>query len=755
MPIARRFRVRGVVQGVGFRPHVYRLATELGLAGEVANLGAEVEVLVEGEPAALDEFSRRLALEAPPVAVVEECLASTAEPTGRSGFRIVHSRRTALQLVRVPPDLALCADCAAELTDPADRRYLHPFINCTNCGPRYTIVRGVPYDRPRTSMARFPMCESCRAEYENPTDRRYHAQPVACHWCGPTVRWMCDHGGEAVGPEALTEARMALAAGRIVAVKGIGGFHLACDAANDSAVQRLRARKRREQKPLAVMFRDMAAIERNCVLTDEARRLLTGPEAPIVLAPRAQGAGLSSLVAPDSTSFGALLPYAPIHALLFMNAPYDALVMTSGNLTDEPICTDNDEARVRLAGVADGFLLHDRDILRACDDSVVRPTRVGNMVMRRSRGFVPAPVHLSEDYGEVLAVGGHLKNTFCITSGRNAYLSQHIGDLDDATTLEFFGRQVESLIGLLEVHPRAIACDMHPTYLSTRWAEARAEEQCLPLVHVQHHHAHIAAVLAEHGQDGPVLGIACDGTGYGEDGTVWGCELLLATRGRCERVGHLLQVPLPGGEAAVREPWRMALAWAEAAGVDQPFSAMPHLAHRGDDWEILRAAARAGLNAPVASSAGRLFDAVAAMLGLCEENAYEGQAPMRLEAVAADTAESVAWGIAEGQPLVLDPRPALRSVLDMHQRGAPLDEIAGAFHNGFCSALVSAAVRLCTELSLAAVALSGGTFQNERVLVGCVEGLRSVGIKVYYPIEIPPNDGGLSLGQAVVAACRE
>ncbi len=757
MRVARRVEVEGIVQGVGFRPFINRLAAELGLAGEVANRTGGVTVVVEGDADAAEAFVDRLPREAPPIAEIRRIETTAVAPRGLEGFEIGLSRADGAGAIHLPPDIATCPDCARETADPTDRRFGYAFTNCTNCGPRFTIVRSLPYDRTRTTMDAFPLCPACHAEYTEIRDRRYHAEPVACPLCGPRLAFARAEGPADASEDALLRARAALAAGEIVAVKGLGGFHLACDAAHEAAVLRLRARKRREAKPLAVLFRDLEAARACCVVDPEAERLLTGPRAPIVLCPKREAGTIAHAVAPDSGCLGALLPYTPLHRLLFEDAPYAALVLTSGNLAEEPLCTANEEARTRLGGVADAFLLHDREIAAACDDSVARSTALGPVLLRRSRGWVPGAIRTPFALGRILAVGGHLKNTFCLTRGMDAYPSQHVGDLDDLRTLAFFEAQVERLGRLVEVEPEALACDLHPDYITTEWARERSERLGLPLVAVQHHHAHIAAVLAEHGSTEPVVGIACDGTGYGADGTVWGCELLLADLEGFERLAHLREAPLPGGEAAVREPWRMALAWCEAAGETAPFARLPHLAHRARDWEILRAAVRGGLAPVRASSAGRLFDAVSALLGIAgDRSEYEGQAAMRLEtaAVACPLELPPLTLAGDGPPWALDPRPLVRALLDLRERGVAREELADAFHRAFAGGLVEAAHRLCEERGVRTVALSGGTFQNERVLVECVRGLERRGLAALWPRQMPPNDGGLALGQAVVAARR-
>lgn len=745
--VARRIEVQGIVQGVGFRPFVYRLATRMGLAGEVSNHTGGVSILVQGPEAEVEAFVRDLAAQAPPASRVDSVSAIAAPVEDRSGFAIVPSERTAQGVIRVSPDIAVCADCLAEMLDPLDRRHGHPFINCTNCGPRFTIVNGVPYDRPRTSMSPFPMCARCQAEYENVADRRFHAQPVACVECGPRLSY---HPGPCDDP--LGAARAELDVGRIVAIKGIGGFHLACDAHSAPAVARLRQRKGRELKPLAVMFASLAAARRYAHIPEDAARLLSGPQAPIVLLPR-RGNGLAPGVAPDTDSIGVLLPYAPVHVLLFNGLITDALIMTSGNLADEPICTDNGEAIARLGSVADGFLLHDREIVTGCDDSVIRWTPSGPIFLRRSRGYVPYPIALPDSVEPILAVGGDLKNTFCLTRGQDAYASQHIGDLGDERVLGYFEQQVQHLQELVETEPVALACDLHPDYLSTRWAEGYATAKGLPLIRVQHHYAHAAAVVAEHGVREPVVAIIADGTGLGIDGAVWGCELLLVDGPRWRRLGHLQTIRLPGGDMAAREAWRPCFAWLNYALGDLDEDALPeHLRNRLVMWPVLLAAMTAGINSPIASSAGRLFDAVACLLGVAEGNAYEGQAPMRLEMSAEDSDYPLQWSIRDGDPLILDPQPALVGLLRGLEGGHSIASLAGAFHRSFAEALVGAAKRLCATHRLGTVVISGGAFQNARMLAGVSEGLKREGLTPLWPTQSPPGDGGLALGQAVAAS---
>ncbi|MGD9497537.1 MAG: carbamoyltransferase HypF [Armatimonadota bacterium] len=812
--------IEGIVQGVGFRPHVHRLARDLGLSGCARNVAGGLEVEVEGSERTVAEFVRRLQADAPPIAVIESLTVEELEPEGAGAFAIIPSRADAEGEIYVSPDVAICGDCRREMFDASDRRYRHPFINCTNCGPRFTIIEGVPYDRPRTSMARFEMCAECRREYEDIDDRRYHAQPVACPHCGPMLLFVsgaCQKEGE----DALAAARVLLVEGRILAVKGLGGFHLACDADNDAAVRRLRARKGREAKPLAVMAYDLPTARSFAQVGEDAATLMQGPEAPIVICDKREDAPLAGSVAPDSGSYGVMLPYTPLHLLLLEGLSVRALVMTSGNLSDEPLATDNAEAMERLGEIADGFLMHDRDIFIGCDDSVIRPTARGPVQLRRARGYVPFPVRLGVhttrqragltlrpplrfgDEGQacrsrtwngagevqavtpsgtervaargacrrgrpgpehpdarpcILAVGGHLKNTFCITRGRSAFISQHIGDLEDLTTLEYFERSVAHFESFLQVTPEGLACDLHPGFLSTRYAEQRAQQQGLPLERVQHHHAHLAAVLADNQLEGPAIGLICDGTGYGADTTVWGCEVLVGGVAQYERAGHLRQIRLAGSEAAVREPWRVAAAWlAEAFGpgfideVEIPFvQGIDHAA-----WATLSGMIARGVNAPLASSAGRLFDAVAALIGLCDRVQYEAQAPMKLEAIAQRGAKAYAFELCEeDEALILDPTPAIREIVADIERGEAPARIAGRFHATFVTMLAETAARMAERTGIDLVALSGGTFLNRIVVEDLMNELERRRLRPIMHRATPPGDGCVSLGQAAVAQAR-
>ncbi len=747
-------RVRGIVQGVGFRPFIHRLARRHQLAGSVLNYAGGVDIEIEGPSPALQAFVDDLQQDKPPISVIEELATAELSPTGDTAFRILPSRDGESGPILVSPDVAMCAECERELRDPNDRRYRHPFVNCTNCGPRFTIIRDMPYDRPLTTMAPFPMCPTCHAEYNDIDDRRFHAQPVACPDCGPTLAFRAADQ-ELSGERALAAAVAALRAGKIVAVKGLGGFHLACDATDDRAVRLLRERKGREEKPLALIAPDLEAVRRFCQVPDYALELMQGAQKPICLLPKLAENPIAPSVAPDSACFGVMLPYTPFHRLLLDDGQFTALVLTSGNLSDEPLARHNQEAFERLGHIADAFLHHDRDILVGCDDSVVRPTNAGTIVMRRARGLAPFPVRLPGPQPPILALGAHLKNTVCITKDDYAFPSQHLGDLDDAQTLRFMERSVEHMMSILRMEPAAIACDLHPDYLSSRHAERLAEERGIPLTRVQHHHAHIVSAMAEQGISEPVVGIACDGTGLGDDGTVWGCEVMVADASRYERKGHLAEVPLPGGDRAIREPWRMAAVYLRAAfGADFAEELDIDFCRNldRDAWQLLAGMIETGTNAPPASSAGRLFDAVAALAGVQQICSYEGQAAIRLEACAEATDRAYPHQMVEsGGMLVIDPVPTIRGIVDDLRRGRSAGEISGAFHNTFVEMLAEAAGRIAREAGLDRVALSGGTFQNEWVLTGLCETLRQAGLEPVVHEHIPCNDGGLSLGQAVVA----
>jgi len=761
--VRRRIRVRGIVQGVGFRPTVYRLATERGLGGWVLNDAEGVLMEVEGPAAALDDFLRVLRAEPPPLARITAVESEDAQPCGETAFRIAPSeagRRRAL----ISPDMAVCDDCLRDMFDPADRRHRYPFINCTNCGPRYSIIRDIPYDRPNTTMARFTMCPACQAEYDDPADRRFHAQPNACPVCGPHLDLRDADGRPVAEAEPVRAVRRALADGRIVAVKGLTGFHLACDARSDAAVADLRRRKGRDQKAFAMMAAAAGAVARRARLGDAARALLESIERPIVLLPKRAGHDLSPLVAPASPYFGFMLPYAPLHYLLFED-DFPPLVMTSGNLSEEPICRENDEALQRLAGIADLYLLHNRPIHTACDDSVVMVQRGRPMMLRRGRGYAPRPLLLPVAATEpVLAVGPELKSALCLARGEEAFVSQHVGDLKNALAARYFEATAERLERLLEITPAVIAHDLHPAYLSTRYARRRAREDGLRLVGVQHHHAHVASVMAEHGLAGEVLGLAMDGTGYGPDGTVWGGEVLRVSPAAYVRLGHLRPVPLPGGDAAARHPVRTA--WAMLLETFGPQEAerrrVGHLASRlAEDRAAWTEMVARGSAAPRACGLGRLFDAVSVLAGVSAENTYEGQAAVELEAAAhaaRDDAPAYPFTLAEPAggdgPWVLDTRPMVRKVVADAEAGRGAAEISARFHAAAAEMLRAAARRAREETGLGRVCLSGGCFANGLLVERLAPALESDGFDVYAHRDVPPGDGGVALGQAYVAAAR-
>ncbi len=749
-----RARVEGTVQGVGFRPYVYRLARELGLGGFVLNDERGVLLEAEGDPEAVESFLERLPADAPPLAAVERVTPEELSPADEHAFAIVESERTGEPDAPVSPDSATCADCLAELLDPADRRFRYPFINCTNCGPRFTIVRGVPYDRPLTTMAAFTMCDACRAEYEDPADRRFHAQPNACPACGPSLR-LVDAGGEdlASGDAALRAAAGALADGRVVAVKGLGGYHLACDADSEAAVGALRARKRREEKPFALMTPDLEAARELVFLAPEEEELLLGRERPIVLARRRPDAPVAAAVAPLSADLGVMLPYSPLHHLVLADAGR-TLVMTSGNVSDEPIAYEDDDALARLARIAHAFLLHDRPIETRTDDSVLRATASAPLLLRRSRGFVPAAIELpAEAAPPLLACGAELKSTFCLARGGRAWVGHHIGDLKNYETLQSFSEGIAHFERLFAVRPQVVAHDLHPDYLSTGYA---LEREDVELVGVQHHHAHLAACLAEHGEEGPAIGAIYDGTGYGTDGTVWGGELLAGGLAGFERAGHLWPVRMPGGDQAAHEPWRMACAWLFAALGDEP--PLPRVFEGDVDeehWRTIARLARDGIAAPVTTSVGRLFDAVAALCGVRARISYEGQAAAELEA-AADPSERGSYPLplaaqASG-PVLLDAREAVLAAQWEAERGIPVAAVAARFHNALAGATALACAHAARAHGTEAVVLSGGVFQNRLLLERTSERLTAAGLRVLVPRLLPPNDGGISYGQAAVAA---
>ncbi|MFZ3200985.1 MAG: carbamoyltransferase HypF [Candidatus Acidiferrales bacterium] len=755
MEIRRRIDVSGIVQGVGFRPYVYRLAKARALAGNVRNTSAGVTIELEGPDESVEKFVAELSEHAPPLAHILDVHQSELPCAGEREFSIVESGRTERARAFISPDVAVCDDCLRELFDPSNRRHLYPFINCTNCGPRFTIVRNIPYDRPYTSMAEFEMCPACQREYDDPRDRRFHAQPIACWECGPRLELLDGNGERIACEDPIAETANRLRCGQIAAIKGLGGFHLAVDATNSAAVELLRSRKHRFEKPLAVMVPHLSAAQRLCVVDSAAALALESPERPIVLLRKRQPEEIAGQVAPSHRELGLFLPYTPIHHLLFRTGHFRALVMTSGNLSEEPIAISNDEAVERLKGIADCFLVHNRDILWRCDDSVVRLARTGVRQVRRSRGYVPVPIVLGRAAPPILAVGGELKNTICLTNGREAFLSQHIGDLENLETYRFFENVIEHLERILEINPKIIACDLHPDYLSTKWA---LRQQGRELVRVQHHHAHIASCMAENHLDDAVIGFALDGTGFGTDGHIWGGEVLVATYADFTRAAHFDYVPMPGGAKAIEQPWRMAAAYlAHHFGREFLNLSVPFV--RGRDKRQLEALLHMmerGVNCPRTSSCGRLFDAVAALTGVREEVSYEGQAAIELEMILAnslDGGDSYPFDLRRAEDgWIIETRPLFDAMVEDLKRRIASPEISARFHRGLVEVFARLAGQLRSETHLDRVCLSGGTFQNSFLLENLQARLESAGFYVFTHSEVPSGDGGLSLGQAMVAS---
>ena len=788
---ARRVKVRGIVQGVGFRPFIYGLAQRLALCGWVRNTSAGVEIVVEGAAEALDAFVQAISAEAPPLARVEHVHAEAVPPNGYTDFQIRHSAAIAGAYQLISPDVATCDECLAEIFDPHNRRYRYAFTNCTNCGPRFTIIRDIPYDRPLTTMADFRMCADCQREYDDPLDRRFHAQPNACPTCGPQlelrpsphaplpegaqrarsggVQGTASPAGGAGGKapaspsDPIAQARDLLRTGHIVAVKGLGGFHLACDATAPQVVAELRARKRRPHKPFAVMMPNLATVRRFCHVTETAAEWLQSKERPIVLLPLRAEAPIAQNVAPGLRELGVMLPYTPLHHLL-LEPTGDfppALVMTSGNLSDEPIVTQNAAALEKLAPLADAFLLHDRAIHVRCDDSVVRAHGEQITPIRRSRGYVPNPLPLPFESPPLLAVGAELKNTFCLARERHAFPSQHIGDLSNYDALQAYERAVAHMEHIFRLRPQLLVHDLHPNYMATRYAERRADREDLARLAVQHHHAHLAACIAEHAlpADAHVIGVIFDGTGLGTDGAIWGGEVLLGGYAGFRRFAHLRYIPLPGGDAATLRPYRTALAHLWAAGLPWETDLPPVQAANAQERAVIRQQLEKRLNAPLTSSMGRLFDAAAALVGVLQRVSYEAQGAIWLEAQC-DPQEHGSYPLeivppaTPNAPHQLDPAPLWRALLGDLRAGVDVPRMAARFHNGIADAVVRLC-RLAREHSgLNVVALSGGVFQNAMLLERVVAGLRRAGFTVYAHRRVPPNDGGLALGQAAIAACR-
>ena len=750
----RRLLVEGAVQGVGFRPFIYRLASEVGVKGWVRNSAQGVLIEAEAPRARLDTFQAQIEAQRPPHSIIQHITVESIPATGESVFQICESSTLGDRSTIILPDLATCPDCLREIFNHENRRYRYPFTNCTHCGPRYSIIEHLPYDRPNTTMHTFVMCKKCRAEYENPLDRRFHAQPNACPDCGPQLSLWDSAGRElATHDDALRMAAEAIRNGAIVALKGLGGFQLLADACNPEAVRCLRERKERPDKPFAVMFPTLAQAKATCKISEDEALLLISPKAPIILLPRGAWDWLCDEVAPGNPNLGVMLPYTPLHHLLMAELRFP-VVATSGNLSGEPICTDEREALARLRGIADVFLVHNRPIARPVDDSVTRIVAGSETLLRRARGYAPLPIEVAAPLPVTVAVGGHLKNTVAVSVGRQVFVSQHIGDLDAPQSVSAFQRALEDLQGLYEKLPDVIACDLHPDYRSTRMAEELAQQSGRPLVRVQHHYAHALACMAEHHLEAPALGVVWDGTGYGTDGTIWGGEFLRIGAESFERCAHLRTFRLPGGEQAIREPRRSALGLLfELYGENIP--ALPQLSFSPSELELLKGALARDINAPLTSSMGRLFDGVSALLGLRQRTSFEGQAAMELEFIchAANTDRCYPINVAHvtigERPggSIIDWSSMVEGILTDLAAGLNTAEIAAAFHN----TLFDMIVKIAAQEQIEQVVLSGGCFQNRRLLEGSIRRLREAGLRPFWSQEIPTNDGGIALGQIMAA----
>jgi hydrogenase maturation protein HypF len=751
--LRRHIFLRGVVQGVGFRPFVYGLAHAHALTGWVHNSSEGVHLEVEGDRRAIEQFTREVAEQAPPRARIESLRSEDFEPTGYERFEIRESMEQTGKYQLLSPDIATCQACQREIFDPLDRRFRYPFTNCTNCGPRFTIIEDIPYDRPKTTMAKFRMCPQCQREYEDPWDRRFHAQPNACSVCGPKLQ-LCDEEGKGLTtPDPMSSAIRLLKEGRIIALKGMGGFLLACNAQESSAVARLRQRKHRPDKPLAVMLPGLAAVKQHCQVNAEEEKLLLSPESPIVLLPWKKTSSISQAVAPRQNFLGVMLPYTPLHHLLMRESGM-ALVMTSGNLSEEPIAKDNEEAVFRLRGIADVFLLHDRDIHVQYDDSVTAVIKSQTILIRRARGYAPFPIRLPFSTEPILACGGELKNTFCLTRDEYAFVSQHIGDMENLETLNHFQRTVELYQSLFRIHPEVVAYDLHPEYLSTKYALSLPGKK----VGVQHHFAHLAGCLVENGEEGPAIGLSFDGLGYGTDGRLWGGEFLVGDFRSFTRRAHFEYLPMPGGKAAIHHPWRMALSYVYTLlGKERLMKHLPLFTQGARSGEekiriILQQIDRK-MNSPLTSSCGRLFDGVSALLGLCPSISFEGQAAVELEMIA-DGSEEGSYNFfteTEGEKEIIRLAPIVDGILQDMEKEIHPARISGKFHN----TLVKVGVGVCRKIrdqgGPSKVALSGGVFQNRFLSERMMASLEKNGFKVLVHRQVPCNDGGLSLGQAVIA----
>jgi hydrogenase maturation protein HypF len=740
--------ITGMVQGIGFRPFVYNLARTLSICGWVLNNGKGVRIDAEGEDRDFDRFIQDIPNLAPPLSRIESFQVTYLDPHGYTSFEIRKSETVEEKFVLISPDVATCNLCLTELFSPEDFRFRYPFINCTLCGPRFTIIQDIPYDRHKTTMASFVMCPVCQREYEDPENRRFHAQPNACPACGPSLQ-LIDQQGERIPGDPIEKTLHLLEGGQIIATKGIGGFHLACDAKNEDAVSALRFRKFREDKPFAVMCRDIREAREHCEVDECEERLLSSVERPIVILKRKKDSAIGPSVAPHQSTLGVMLPYSPLHHLL-LRGSLSTLVMTSGNVSDEPIAYKNEEAKNRLGKIANRFLFHDREIHVRCDDSVSRIFEGKPYILRRSRGYVPFPVKLCLPLEMILACGGELKNTFCLTRGHYAFVSHHIGDLENLETLSSFEEGIAHFKKLFFIEPKAVVYDLHPDYLSTRYALSIPD---IPKVGVQHHHAHVASCMAENGLEGEIIGVALDGTGFGTDGTVWGGEFLKADLRDFRRVAHLKQVAMPGGWKAIKEPWRMAMAYLSEAFGDEARTLKIDFMKRVEcqKWDILKRMIEKRINTPWTSSMGRFFDAVSSLLSIRDEVHYEGQAAIELEMMVEPGLDGeYRFLLQKGKPTVIDTMEIIRGVVYDLLEGISPSRISEKFHRTIARMIIDTCEALRSEEGLNRVVLSGGVFQNMTLLSLVTRGLRRSGFEVYTHHTVPPNDGGISLGQAVI-----
>ena len=752
--IGKSISIRGIVQGVGFRPFIYTLAVSKQLKGWVRNTSHGVEIEVNGPPQQVDNFIEEIRCNPPPLAKIDQIIIEDCAVNHHPQFSIISSLPVKGEFLPVSPDASICQDCLTELFNPLDRRYRYPFINCTNCGPRFSIIQDIPYDRPNTTMSAFKMCENCEKEYHNPLDRRFHAQPIACPDCGPQV-WYQEKGVIlAKMEEAIRTTRRSIANGKIVAVKGLGGFHLACDAANTTAVKELRRRKNRSEKPFAVMINDIITAKQLCHISPHEEALLDSIERPILLLGKNNSANISESIAPNIPTLGIMLPYTPLHYLLLEPEPGypTALVMTSGNISDEPIAYKNEQALVQLDGLADGFLLHDRDIQTRIDDSVAIVVNNRQYLTRRARGFAPQPILLQEKMPRILATGPGLKNTFCLTRGEYAFVSHHIGDLENLESLSAFETSVIHYEKLFRIQPDCFACDLHPDYLSSKYAQSRSEAENKPLIQVQHHHAHLAACLVDNDYytDEPVIGLCFDGTGLGTDKSIWGSEFLLGGFHGYQRLFHLKYVPLPGGDQAVIQPYRIALAHLWASDIEWSMDLDPVMQINPEQRTILEAQLKLKINAPLTSSMGRLFDAAASLLGLRQVVNYEAQAAIELEGIADPNENGVYPVEINGENI--DTAPLWFAFInDLRKKESP-SQISSRFHNSIVEFLVKICENIHMKTGCNTIALSGGVWQNRFLLEKSINRLESLGFQVLFHLRVPTNDGGIALGQAMIAA---